>query len=350
MNAMNIARRRVFLMASACASLFGCDLIQPLPPPVGSQALFDVVWSKFDQKYSYFVYKDIDWNAIRYQYRPDFAAELTSDAFAAQLATVLAELGDVHVNVEKPDGTPVEVFVKPWTQNYPTTPRNRYTASGYQTFGANVIHHAWIGSAATRTIGYIRVDTLDTAAFNAITDGQIDALFAAYAGADGLILDIRPNNGGNESIATKFASHFTGVSQIYGYYQYRNGPGHDDFDALESRTMEPAASNRFTGPAVCLIGPRCLSSAESFALMMRACPNVTLIGATTRGGSGAPEWFSLTNGVKYSVSRWIAYNADGEEIEDRGVAPDPGHAIAPDVSIDGEHDYVVEAALTLLGG
>lgn len=347
---IRLASRSHVLILVICLPLFGCDLIRPLPPPVGSQALFDEVWSKFDQKYSYFVYKDIDWNAIRYQYRPDFAAELTSDAFAVQLATVLAELGDVHVNVEKPDGTPVEVFVKPWTQNYPTTPRNRYTASGYQTLGANVIHHAWIGSGLTHTIGYIRVDTLDTASFSGITDGQIDALFATYAGGAGLILDIRPNNGGNETIAAKFASHFTGDSEIYGYHQYRNGPQHDDFDELESRTLEPAASNRFLGPAVCLIGPRCLSSAESFALMMRACPNVTLIGATTRGGSGAPEWFTLSNGVKYSVSRWIAFDADLTEIEDKGVAPDPGHAIAPDVSIDGEHDYVVEAALTLLGG
>jgi len=346
---VNPHRRFRLGLAAVCFLTSGCDLFSPVPP-TGSQALFDEAWGVFDQKYSYFLYKNIDWDEIGALYRPDFATELTPDAFADQLAVVLAELRDVHVNVEKPDGTPVEVFTKSWTQNYPSTPRNRYTASGYQTLGTNVVHHAWIGSGSTRDIGYIRVNTLDTAAFNGISQSQIDNLFATYAGAIGLILDIRPNNGGNENIAAQFAGHFTGQARTYGYYQYRIGPAHDDFDVIEDRVLEPAASNRFLQPAVCLIGPRCLSSAESFALMMRSCPTVTLIGATTRGGSGSPEWFTLSNGVSYSVSRWIAYDADLVEIEDNGVAPDEGYRIDAGSSVDGEHDYVVEAALALLGG
>lgn len=325
----------------------GCDLLQP-QPPTGAQAVFDEVWNTFDQKYSYFNVKGIDWNAIRTAHRPSFAQSLTADQFAEKIATVLAELRDLHVNVEKPNGTAVEVFVKPWVQNYPSTPRNRYTTSGYSVIGNNVVFHAWVGSGAIRNIGYIRVDTLDTNAFASISESDIDDLFEAYENADGMILDIRPNNGGNENMAARFASHFTNQPRIYGYYAYRNGPAHDDFDPIETRTLNPAASHRFLGPVACLIGPRCLSSAESFALMMRACPNVALIGATTRGGSGAPEWFTASNGVRYSVSRWIAYDADLLEIEDKGVSPDPGFAIAPDDSIDGEHDYVLEAALDAL--
>jgi len=345
---MNTRSFTTLVVVLACYAGSGCDLFFPPPPPTGSQAVFDDVWNTFDQKYSYFVYKDIDWNAVRNAYRPNFAESLTPDDFAQKLAEVLAELRDVHVNVEAPGGAAVEVYVKSWVQNYPSSPRNRYTASGYSVLGNHVVYHAWIGSGSSRNIGYIRVDTLDTGAFSSISESDIDDLFEAYASADGLILDIRPNNGGNETIAARFASHFTSQQRTYGYYQYRNGPNHDDFDPIQSRVLNPATSNRFLKPAACLIGPRCLSSAESFALMMRACPNVALIGATTRGGSGSPEWFTASNGVRYSVSRWIAYDADLIEIEDNGVSPDPGFEIAPESSIDGEHDYVVEAALGAL--
>lgn len=324
----------------------GCGIL--FPPFGDSLDLFDEVWNTFDAKYSYFVYKNIDWDAIGDEHRPNFAQPLSANEFAARLATMLAELRDVHVNVEQPDGTPVEVFVKPWDQNFPTTPRNRYTAAGYQMLGSGVVYHAWIGSGSTRNIGYVRVDTLATSAFASISDAAIDSIFQTYAGADGMILDIRANNGGNETIAAKFASHFTNQSRIYAYHRVRNGPLHSDFDPIQSRTLDPAAANRFLGPVACLIGQRCLSSAESFALMMRACPNVTLIGQTTRGGSGNPETFTLSNGVKYTVSRWVAYDAAQVEIEDHGVAPNAGHAITAANSLDGEHDYVVEAALDLL--
>ena len=345
---MNTKPVTALLIVLAGYAVSGCDLFFPPTPPTGSQAIFDEIWNTFDQKYSYFSYKNVDWDAVREANRPNFAESLTPDAFAQKIAVVLAELRDVHVNVETPDGTAVEVYVKAWVQNYPSTPRNRYTASGYSVIGNHVVYHAWIGSGAVRNIGYIRVDTLDTGAFTSISESDIDALFETYESADGLILDIRPNNGGNENIAARFASHFTNQPRDYGYHQYRNGPAHDDFDSIEKRTLNPAVSNRFLKPAACLIGPRCLSSAESFALMMRACPNVALVGATTRGGSGSPEWFTASNGVRYSVSRWIAYDADLIEIEDNGVSPDAGFEIAPDDSLDGEHDYVLEAALEAL--
>jgi len=55
----------------------------------------------------------------------------------------------------------------------------------------------------------------------------------------------------------------------------------------------------------------------------------------------------LSNGATYTCSTWIAYTADGAIIEDNGLAPDV--AVAPENSVDGSHDYVIEAARTDLG-
>lgn len=159
-----------------------------------------------------------------------------------------------------------------------------------------------------------------------------------------MIFDIRPNNGGDETIAAKFASHFTHSTQTYGYTETRNGPDHDDFDARQEKQLTPSAGTRFLAHAACLIGPRCLSSAEWCTLMMRSCPNVLLIGETTRGGSGFPDTFGLSNGVNYKVSTWIAYTDEIIEIEDNGI--EPHVAVSP--GFDANEDYVIAEAIQQL--
>lgn len=310
----------------------------------GSQAMFDDLWQTFDENYSYFIYKGIDWNDVRERYRPQFADDLSDEDFVGLIVEMLGELCDWHVEVMRPDGVWVGTETQDVELNYTSTPRNRYTLndSGYQTLGDNVIWHAWFADS----IAYIRIDTLATSAFDSISDQNIESLFALYASADAMIIDIRPNNGGNENIAAGFASHFTNAETIYGYTETRNGPEHWDFAPLETKTLQPAAQNRFDGPVACLIGQRCLSSAEWFTLMMRSCPNVVLIGDTTRGGSGFPREFELDNGMHYTVPRWIAYTDALIEFEDVGIEPDIW--MPADDSFDESHDYVIESAISYL--
>ena len=75
-------------------------------------------------------------------------------------------------------------------------------------------------------------------------------------------------------------------------------------------------------PVVALIGAGAVSSAEGTALMFQALPNVSLVGQPTRGSSGNPAGVKLPNGTEVFFSRWVACNAKGQPIEDRGVQPD----------------------------
>ncbi|MBN2561449.1 MAG: S41 family peptidase [Phycisphaerae bacterium] len=307
----------------------------------GALALFDEVWEKFDEYYSYFIYKGIDWDQIKTDYRANFDADLSADQFVDKLVEVLAELHDWHVEVQKADGTWVGTNPRTYTENYPHTPRNMYLAAGasYESMGDNVVRHAWFQN----NIAYIRIDDFATSEYETISDEDINDLFTTYAGADGMILDLRPNSGGNAIIAEKFTSHFTDAEQIYGFTETRDGPDHDDFDPLEVKTLTPSTGQLFLKPTACLVGAKCLSATEWAALMMRVCANVTLIGDTTRGGSGFPAEFELSNGVNYKVSRWIAYTELGDEFEDVGIEPDI--KIDTDNSFDGSHDYVLERAI-----
>ena len=60
--------------------------------------------------------------------------------------------------------------------------------------------------------------------------------------------------------------------------------------------------------------------------MMKALPHCTTLGQPTRGASGNPSPIKLPNGVEVWYSRWVAMDADGNPIEDAGVAPDVAFA------------------------
>lgn len=329
--------------------------------PDSTLALYDQACRHFDATYSYFAYKNIDWDALRDKYRADFVQELSTDAFAGNLATMLRELKDLHVGVRKPNDINVVVYSKNITGNYTNTPLKRYLieADDYGTLqgpsGQNVIYHGMVGNQNVSNIAYIRIDTLETEAFSTISDADIENLFRTCSVADGMIIDIRPNSGGNDAYAARFASRFIDEAVVYGYTQVRNGPAHTDFGPLQARVLEPATGTHFygTGGVVCLIGRKCMSSAEWFTLMMRSAGAI-LIGDKTLGSSGNPQWFPAdgepTNGVKYGIPTWIAYTNDLQVIEDNGISPTAGFAIPPGQgfgrSYDSEHDYVLEKALS----
>ncbi len=316
----------------------GCQSSRP------ASALFEQVWSDFDQTYSYFTYKNIDWDAVKDQYRAEFEQDMTGDEFAVKINEMLQVLHDWHVYVQKPGGEWLG-YNGSYETNYPEKLSFQYTQSGeFQELGNGVIYHAWLQD----NIAYIDVETLDTDAFKAVSDQDIESMFETYASAEGMIIDIRANGGGNEANAVKIASRFTDESLKYGYVTIRSGSGHDDFDDPIDKVLEPSTGTHFEGNAVCLTGQRVMSSGEWFTLMMKVCPNVTLIGDTTRGASGNPKDFSLSNGVIYTVPTWVAYTADGQIIEDNGIAPDV--AISAGQSYDDSHDYVLEYAIAHLTG
>lgn len=304
---------------------------------------FDEAWTLFDQNYSYFTYKGIDWDLVKTTYRDKFTEDMTAGDFAENFSDMLTILHDWHVWVRSPAGDYLGYY-EAYKTNYPETLSTRYTGgSSYETMGKNVIYHALLDG----NIAHVVIDSLAASSFDDIEDDDITTLFTRYADAEGMIVDIRANNGGKESNALKIASRFTDKEILYGYVKYRvSGTNHDAFGNLISKKLIPDENMFYDKPVVCLIGRRCMSSAEWFALMMKKCPGVTLIGDTTRGASANPKTFELDNGVQLSVSSWFAYTDGMEPIEDKGIEPDIW--IDPDASYDDERDYVLEKAMAVI--
>ncbi len=80
-------------------------------------------------------------------------------------------------------------------------------------------------------------------------------------------MDLRRNSGGDEQTAAAIASLLADKPYIYARQQIRSGDG---FIETSPRKIERREGKTFNGPVVCLLGPGAVSSAEGFALMMKA--------------------------------------------------------------------------------
>lgn len=174
------------------------------------------------------------------------------------------------------------------------------------------------------------------------------------ADCSGLIIDVRLNGGGDERTARRFAEHFVREPAVYSLNRYRDPQQPDGWTKMYDRVIDPLGKGEdkvqdgdapFAGRVAVLIGPNCLSSNESFVLMMKHGGHATLVGETTGGSSGNPRPVDLPNGVTVFLPSWQDYLPDGTLLEGRGITPDMQAALGP-----GPQDGVLETALRSVRG
>jgi hypothetical protein len=309
----------------------------PSPPSSDFAVQFDTLWSTFDREYSYFVHKQIDWNALRSAYRPRAIAAADHTDFIAIIREMLGRLRDLHVVIRDPAGRTLPTYDPQTFVNWDRSVWQQYIARGNWTQGQSDWGYGLLEGAPYIAIGGWGA--------NSIRSADFDVALERFRDAPGIILDVRMNPGGNDALAFEVAGRFTRTSAVFAYVRFRNGPSHGDFGPTTTRTLNPRGSWQYAGRVLLLIGRRCASSNESFIAAMSQLPNVTLAGDRTAGSTGNPGTFPLANGWSYTVSRWIEYTVDHQPIEDVGIAPDVSvTAGAQDFAMG--RDPVIEWALS----
>ena len=286
----------------------------PSPPAEDFASQFDSLWSTFDREYSYFVHKQIDWNALRSSYRPRALAASDQRGFMDVIREMLGNLHDGHVSLRDPGGAQIPTFQSPAFVNWNRAVFDQYRSRAGWSQG----QIDW-GHGVLDGVPYIAIGAWST---QAVRSADFDAAFERYRNAPAVILDVRMNGGGDDSLAFEIAGRFTSTPINAGYVRFRNGPSHTDFGAPIQRTVSPRGAWHYGGTVLLLIGRRSASSNESFIMAMGQLPHVTLVGDRTAGSTGNPRTFPLAGGWSYTVSRWIEYTADNQVIEDNGISPD----------------------------
>lgn len=322
----------MILFISACEKILLGD--DPADEPVEN---FELLWKTLDEKYAFFTFKEIDWDAVYNQYRPQVHNEMTESELFGVMREMIFLLRDGHTSLTSPFDVARNwqwYLDSPPNYNYDIIERE-YLGPGH--FITGPFLHEWVDS-----VGYVHYRSFS----GGFTNQQLSIVLNRFEDAKGLILDVRNNGGGNTAFGESLASRFTENEVLTQYWLYKNGPGHDDFSEPEAKYLQPYEGLRWNKPVIILTNRKCYSATNDFVLMMRSLPNVTLLGDTTGGGGGFPFNAELPNGWQYRFSSSMTIAPDGFNVE-HGIPPDVQVNMSPADELE-DVDTLIEAALDLL--
>lgn len=312
----------------------GCEqALLEQDPPNGAVENFDLLWRTVDEKYSFFDYKNIDWDSVYQEFRPRVYEEMPEQELFDLMDEMLFVLRDGHVNLVSPfDVSRNWTWYLDYPENFsfPLLERN-YLKEEYEITGPFL--NRKIGN-----VGYIYYSSF-TSGFS---NDQMIYLIEKYRDCKGIIIDIRGNGGGSIALVPRLTSYFLQEEQLTGYVRYKNGPAQTDFTSWYAQTVEPAGAV-FQQPVVVLTNRSVYSAANSFASYMASLPQVVLLGDRTGGGGGAPFSGELMNGWRFRFSTTQMADIHKQQIE-HGISVDLQQDLLPTDEAKGI-DSILERAL-----
>ena len=129
-----------------------------------------------------------------------------------------------------------------------------------------------------------------------------------------LIIDIRNNGGGYDSVAGALASLFTDKKSYMVSFGYEDAQG---YHIAESQYIFP--DGRYADIlVVVLVNSNCMSAGDGMAKFLGDCPNVTLMGITASSGVNQNNggYIYLTDHICVTYPVFLSLSEDGEPFID----------------------------------
>ena len=143
---------------------------------------------------------------------------------------------------------------------------------------------------------------------------RIEGMLRSAATAQGLILDLRGNGGGDGPVAVQVAGLFLGPGREVCTFWSRRGPS-------VQVTTRPAAPLPH-GPPVILVDRQTASAAEILAAALREAAGAVLVGERTAGKGVGQKAILLADGSGLSFTRFRITSPTGQSWDGSGLSPD----------------------------
>jgi carboxyl-terminal processing protease len=294
---------------------------------------FEFLWNTFRNRYPFFELRNVDWKQQHEIYGPNVTNKTSDDELFDIFCRMLDPLDDGHVELKakargdrkrryfSPEKKPRfhQEFTKREIKQLFKTTSKSLVGHG---FGKPMETEAWmLHYCRSREFAFIRILELEGIKKRRLT-AALGKIARDFKSLNGLIIDIRDNPGGEDSIAIAIINRFCDRKRIAFRRKTKIGPGKNDFTPLKTWYLEPQGDVQFTGPIVLLTCDSVFSGGEAFALAMKQLPHVTIIGDHTNGIFSYQLEKKLPNGWELCLSYQVYLSADMVCYEGKGVPVD----------------------------
>ena len=301
------------------------------------ESIFEDLWQTFKQDYANFDERNVDWQQEYSTYRPMVNENTTNDELYEVLTQLLATLNDGHVELNAPGR---KIFKSNIYMNEEERNglfdldliKSNYMNNGFAADTEDINTYGLINNVGYWHMLWIHENLLST-----------DKILAKFKDANGLIIDLRNNGGGDMTYSFSELGRLTDTEVFTHRSKTKNGPGEDDYTAWYNWNLHPRGSY-FDKPIILITDRYTLSAAERTCMILKSLPNVTHIGETTNGGHSTKVGKELANGWFYSIAPQKIEFRDGQSYEGIGLIPDI-EVMNTSSDIQSGRDKVLERAL-----
>ena len=168
-------------------------------------------------------------------------------------------------------------------------------------------------------------------------------------GAEGIVLDLRANGGGDAEAMADVASLFLDDGTNLGRFADRSGAAFE-LETFSKRLWRASSPSQIKLPLVVLTSENTSSAAEIMVAALQAKHRAQVIGAGTCGCVLAiRSRHALPDGGVLDVSEFDYRTADGLRLEGKGVRPDR-QVLSTRDDIYSRHDRALDLAKRMLSG
>ncbi len=330
----------IIILFSSCKELVLGDEPQNNPT-----AIFETVWTDFDEHYSLFEVRNTNWDSLKMIYQSQVNSNTTNTQLWNVLTNMLEHLDDSHTVLFSENDT--DHYISGFSVNEQS--KLEYSKSlittKYLDFRTVLTTEENIsyGKIKTKDIGYIYLG-----AEGGKDDTKIDEVIDTLKNHKAIILDLRQNTGGDDRYGERIAGVFADNENLVYTVQTRNGINHYDFDTKTNHFSKKQGDEQYLKPLIVLTDRRTISAGEVMLLHLKTYNLVTQIGDSTAGDfSTTSNRRFLPNGwsYQYSIQKFLLPN--GQSLHGIGNIPDV-YVRNTQADITAQNDKVIEKAIDYL--
>jgi len=342
------------------------------------QKTFEKAWSVVNEKFWDGKFNGVDWQAVHDRYAPQITGAKTDAEFYDLLNKMLGELKTSHMGVLTPneiaqykkppsfagigfreidgklvithvfpgssaaqagikpgfviaqiDGTAIGHFTDAQTKLHGdvnttvklsyldaddaahevTLERRPFPADAKSKLGGISFYGLFDAKRLEANIGYLYFSN-----FLEFLSPRIKSAIESFKDAPGIVIDLRGNSGGDDSVGGKMASLFFDKETQLMITKTRKG------DVLDYKAK--AAKQPYVGKVVILLDEHSMSASEEFSAGMQASGRALVIGRATPGSDMDGELESLPDGSVLLYAHGQTRTTKGYVVEGHGVKPD----------------------------